>query len=124
MRRNEITPELIELNKRAKELGFPQVMEKGDWYCVQVGDLRVLHLAINKTPYIEDFYDAWLILSFSRCLEWFVSRSKGEMIGLDLNNFIHGYWIMGIKTKTHRGKNIHECGAQSVVKMLEEEQCK
>ena len=31
MRRSEITPELIEVSKQAKELGFPQVIEEGDW---------------------------------------------------------------------------------------------
>ena len=31
MRRSEITKELIELSKRAKELDFPQVVEEGDW---------------------------------------------------------------------------------------------
>jgi len=33
MRRNEITPELIEFSKRAKKLGFPQDVECGDFVC-------------------------------------------------------------------------------------------
>ena len=60
-----------------------------------------------------------LILSFSRCLEWLEENNKGMMIGLDLNNFIRGHWIVVIKTKTYRGRNIHEVGAKAVVMKLE-----
>ena len=34
MRESEITKELENLSKRAKELGFPQVVEEGDWLFV------------------------------------------------------------------------------------------
>ena len=135
MRRSEITKELIELSKRAKELGFPQNVEEGDWvfehdyvetkYCLRnpsvssKGTLRDKYTDGIIRIHVEADY--WfLILEFSRCLEWLENKSKGEMIGLDLNNFIHGHWIMGIKTKTYRGKNIHEVGAKAVVMKLEE----
>ena len=129
MRRSEITPELIELSKRAKELGFPQDVEEGDslwastYYPILFGGRRMfakdgrIYLKTKSPVCIAPTY--CLILSFSRCLEWLESESKGEMIGLDLNNFVHGHWIMGIKTKTYRGKNIHEVGAKAVVMKLE-----
>ena len=128
MRRSEITPELIELSKRAKELGFPQDVEEGDWvgYC-KIGfnferKYFFKHVQTNKQAIKlnnSKQKNHFLILSFSRCLEWLEDNNKGEMIGLDLNNFIHGHWIMGIKTKTYRGKNIHEVGAKAMVKRLE-----
>ena len=124
-----ITPELIDLSKRAKELGFPQDVVEGDWLivdgisepylCGEDYDVEEDGIYIDGTMLCET-KEYVLILSFSRCLEWLEANNKGEMIGLDLNNFIHGHWIMGIKTKTHRGKNIHECGAKAVVKRLEE----
>ena len=131
MRRSEITPELINLSKRAKELGFPQDVEVGMWVMIKFPRLDWRPQLFDTGWSVEegymysysadDDYGEWhLILSFSRCLEWLEANNKGEMIGLDLNNFIHGHWIMGIKTKTHRGKNIHECGAKAVVKRLEE----
>ena len=130
MRRSEITQELIELSKRAKKLGFPQDVERGLW--IQYKDnIGISSLAVvqvvkpRETIWTDDgreidWEDDWfLILEFSRCLEWLEDNNKGEMIGLDLNNFIHGHWIMGIKTKTYRGKNIHEVGAKAMVKILE-----
>ena len=117
MRRSEITPKLIELSKSAKELGFPQDAEEGEWYISdRVNEL--VQWGSHPTNF-NDNQHLCVILSFSRCLEWFVSRSKGEMIGLDLNNFIHGYWILAIKTKSYRGENIHEAIAKAVVKILE-----
>ena len=130
MRRSEITPELIELSKRAKELGFPQDVEEGDWFSAKgwknpwLCDDHSKFIFDKNTVYYEEnkISDRWfLILSFSRCLEWLESESKGEMIGLDLNNFIHGYWILGMKSRTYRGENIHEAIAKAVVKILEGE---
>ena len=130
MRESEITPELIELSKKAKELGFPQDVEEGDslwaptYYPILFNKRRMftkderIYLKTEDPVCIAPKY--CLILSFSRCLEWLEDNNKGEMIGLDLNNFIHGHWIMGIKTKTYRGKNIHEVGAKAVVMKLEE----
>ena len=121
MRRNEITPELIELSKRAKELGFPQDVERSDWVIKKwKSGLHRISFVGNIKAFRQQNLDYALILSFSRCLEWLENKSKGEMIGLDPNNFIHGHWIMGIKTKTYRGKNIHEAGAKAVVMKLEE----
>lgn len=95
MRRNEITPELIEFSKRAKKLGFPQDVEsikEGDWLCDSVSQEILLvteiqhHVFISAPPTIsieavnidddnnsviyDDPYDYTLILEFSRCLEW------------------------------------------------------
>ena len=86
MRRSEITPELIELSKRAKELGFPQDIEQGDWIfceCKDIPDqprgygLECIwdeHPDIGSEDLIKSDTDC-LILSFSRCLEWLVKRS-------------------------------------------------
>jgi len=122
MRESEITKELIELSKRAKELGFPQDVEEGDWYGYMTYPDELFVLGKNEMICGVETEETklYLILEFSRCLEWLADNNRGMMIGLDLNNFIHGHWIMGIKTKTYRGKNIHECGAQAIVKRLEE----
>lgn len=34
MRKSEITPELIQLSKSAKELGVSQDVGEGDWVCI------------------------------------------------------------------------------------------
>lgn len=100
MRESEITPELIELSKRAKELGFLQgvtSIKEGDWLCDSVSQEILLvteirhHVFISAPPKIsieavnieddnnsviyDDPYDYTLILSFSRCLEWLRERA-------------------------------------------------
>ena len=125
-----ITPELINLSKRAKALGFPQDVEEGDWLVFQRrwrnkhADGVINSIYLNKRGSLKGWWNMtsneFLILSFSRCLEWLAKKNAPAMIGVDLNNFIHGHWIMVMQTKTCRGKNIHECGAKAVVKRLEE----
>ena len=77
MRRADITPELIELSKRAKELGFPQDVEKGDWYgyVTYTDELFVLGAGEMICGVETEETKLYLILSFSRCLEWLVKRS-------------------------------------------------
>ena len=118
MRKSEITIQLIELSIWAKQLGFPQKVEVGDWY--EINGKPVLCNYAHGTLRGFKPEEHSLILSFPNCLSWLEDNNRGEMIGLDLNNFIHGHWIMGIKTKTYRGKNIHEVGAKAVVMKLEE----
>ena len=118
MRESEITIRLIELGIRAKQLGFPQKVGVGDWYEINGKPVLCNYAHGTLRGFIPEEHS--VILSFSSCLSWLEDNNKGEMIGLDLNNFIHGHWIMGIKTKTYRGKNIHEVGAKAVVMRLEE----
>jgi len=74
MRKHEITDELVQLSKLAKELGFPQDVEEGDWACEQDDFAFLIDLDIKKMiDYKEDrrlaLMGYTLILSFSRCLE-------------------------------------------------------
>ena len=76
VRRSEITPELIELSKRAKELGFPQDVEEGDWvkpyeYIVLFNPMSMC-IEGEIIRYANGLIcDNWfLILSFSRCEEF------------------------------------------------------
>jgi len=117
MRRSEITDELIRLSKLAKELGFPQDMDKGDWYLG--GDKKTLEL-IETTGYF--LIGSTLILSFSRCLEWL--REQGcytWLVGFTEKDtkplFVHVY--RGNEIIEGEGKSIEECGAKAVVKILE-----
>jgi len=76
----------------------------------------------SENPFETCVPDDWfLILSFSRCLEWLEEQHHPKVLGLTLeaNNFIHGHWILSIKTKSHRGENIHEAIAKAVLKRLE-----
>ena len=120
MRRSKITDELVQLSKLAKELGFPQDVEEGDWFLIQDNDYKSGYSSPKLCEFFENNPNNVLILSFSRCLKWLEEKNKGMMIGLDLNNFIRGHWIMVIKTKTYRGRNIHEVGAKAIVMKLEE----
>ena len=72
MRKSEITPELIELSKRAKELGFPQIVCVGDWY--EINGKPVLCNYAHGTLRGFNPEEHSLILSFSRCLEWLWER--------------------------------------------------
>jgi len=118
MRKSEITPELIELSKRAKELGFPQDVERGDWVCDVTDD----ELYLIET--LKEEGDA-LILSFSRCLEWLRGKDGIDGISVDedkLNKrsicemeFRDVYDGCQTEAKTH-----HEAIAKAVVKILEE----
>ena len=70
MRESEITPELIEFSKKAKELGFPQDVENGDWVVMDNGlpELVGTYYIAQQKKALSD--RLCLILSFSRCLEW------------------------------------------------------
>ena len=126
MRRNEITTELIELSERAKELGFPQDIEEGDWEAWDDGLANVtIHLI--KTP--NKLGDGeFLILSFSRCLEWL--REKGYEVRLesrDIEYYKNRGWTAGVTVMKgnefhvyHSAKTHHEAIAKAVVKILEE----
>ena len=125
MRRSKITPELIELSKRAKELGFPQDMEEGDWFYYidtifladadHLRDIRDSYFGIGETT---------LILSFSRCLEWL--RERGYLY-FDCLNHPDNTWS-GLVAHPPKGKEDfvispskthHELSAKAVVKILE-----
>ena len=128
MRRGEITPELIELSKRAKELGFPQGVEEGDWYLTNLfTDMKDkgsnfeqnlnLMLAVTKGKLLGKH--EYLILTFSRCLEWL--KEKEWLIRTDVGKdhdctiFMQSPYVQFFKAKTH-----HEAIAKAVVKTLEE----
>jgi len=144
MRRNEITPELIEFSKRAKKLGFPQDVECGDFVCyINTYGNREISV-VTKTVSSKTFWlgdgsyilpeDEWfLILSFSRCLEWLrerawelrtlqerTHRQKGferwhiEIIKVHPKMFSMKHHYMD-NAKTH-----HEAIAKSICRILEE----
>jgi len=138
MRRNEITSELIELSKRAKELGFPQDVEEGDFVCYinAYGNREtsvVTKVISSKTFWLGDGSylleeDNWfLILSFSCCLEWL---KKEGYLYLDafLDDGIHWHLFSGQieydrtikKDSFGKAKTHHEAIAKAVVKILED----
>ena len=136
MRRSEITPELIELSKRAKELGFPQDVERGDWVldedkgillCVTNVPLACHEFDAQNDNYFKNFEkeDDWFfILSFSRCLEWLWER--GWKI---ITSGYPEYTRVTVGRKdgsinpeiTKIAKTHHEAIAKAVVKILEGE---
>ena len=124
MRRSEITPELIELSKRAKELGFPQVMEKGDWFLIQDNDYKSGYSSPKLCEFFENNPNNVLILSFSRCLEWLWER--GWKI---ITSGYPEYTRVTVGRKdgsinpeiTKIAKTHHEAIAKAVVKILEGE---
>jgi len=137
MRRNEITSELIELSKRAKELGFPQDVEEGDWAYESKDEHRVFLIGseikkiIDSQEYERLILGGYtLILSFSRCLEWLEQQGdldRFSVVRYRIYGISHVGWeaIATIKyldgqrfegiAKTH-----HEAMAKAVVKILEE----
>ena len=154
MRKSEITPELIELSKKAKEIGFPQDVEEGDWvhdsernevllfgkdcfsddapYDGVVGRLKTHDFRGYVNGYIEK--EHWfLILSFSRCLEWLRDAKYTLMClrsdlftGTDNNCRIElfNYETRGNPMTEPRrilrgGKTHHEAIAKAVIKILE-----
>ena len=123
MRRSEVTPELIELSKRAKELGFPQDVEEGDWvkpyeYIVLFNPMSMC-IEGEIIRYANGLIcDNWfLILSFSRCLEWLQKEKYG--VNLAFNTFIWDQYIFFVGTQSSRAKIHHEAIAKAVVKILE-----
>ena len=126
MRNSEITPELIELSRRAKELGFPQDVEEGDWV-VEDEYSQNIYCLRSPTVYpdgsIDDEYDNcdirfkaradhwFLTLSFSRCLEWLQERLNVPFDDINYASLVAGLYLK---------RNIHEAGAKAVVKILEE----
>lgn len=139
MRKSEITDELIALSKKAKELGFPQDVENGDY--IQHGNETKLvlcevdaNLGELREPCCIDWKhhistlsnqeDWFLILSFSTCLAWL--REKGYLY-FDCLNHPDGTWS-GIVAHPPKGKedfvikpssSHHELGAKAVIKVLE-----
>ena len=124
MRKHEITDELIRLSKLAKELGFPQVVESGQWVWSNLD--QEMYCAQNKIPIDlrEAAPEEVLILSFSRCLEW--AKGNDLVVTMDASNdgadFV-SIWASGGEVRG-RAKVHHEAIAKAVVKMLEAEQCK
>ena len=144
MRRSEITSELIDLSKLAKELGFPQDVEEGDFVCYINAygnrEISVVTKAISSKAfwlgdgsYILEEDNWFLILSFSRCLAFLRERGwhiaelgeckSGDMDILITNDpyawdsftvFDHDSPHIGEEGKTH-----HKAIAKAVVKILE-----
>ena len=135
MRRADITPELIELSKRAKELGFPQDVEKGDWYgyVTYTDELFVLGAGEMICGVETEETKLYLILSFSRCLEWL----RGKFRDMHLDSLVYGkskwefdvcdpldkikYENIGFEGRNANAKTHHEAIAKAVVKILEGE---
>jgi len=136
MRESEITPELTELSKRAEELGFPQDIEGGDYACIKFDRLGWQPQLFGGDMEIQDgrvyfystdgFYFEWfLILSFSRCLEWL--REKGwRFVGWsdpwpdDENQNLEIEIMQGSEGRWEDAKTHHEAIAKAVVKILKE----
>jgi len=137
MRRSEMTPALIELSKRAKELGFPQDVERGDWVldedkgillCVTNVPLACHEFDAQNDNYFKNFEkeDDWfLILSFSRCLKWLGEQNYNMSGGYEKppEYFQFSFsgkqapWDVHFEADTH-----YEAIAKVVVKILEGEQ--
>jgi len=119
MKKSEITPELIQLSKRAKELGFPQDVEMGDWYGYVTYTDELFLLGKDEMIHGVETEETklYLILSFSRCLEWLNKEKYGVTLGL--NTFIWDQYIFFVGTQSSRAKTHHEAIAKAVVKILE-----
>ena len=104
MRKGEITPELIELSKRARRVGFPQNIRPGDW--IIVGGQSALVTAMTpkevvftstRPCYTGGIPDSWarkpraatLILSFSRCLAWLREHQDYDVVTVNPNTNPH-----------------------------------
>ena len=125
MRRGEITPELIELSKTAKSLGFLQDVEEGDWTYLETdafGESLILVTAIhNKALCDKEF----LILSFSRCLEWLKKNEyQCQSIYEHANLYLWTVNLIGERRVITEAKTHHEAIAKAAVKILEEVRCK
>ena len=133
MRRSEITPELIEISKRAKELGFPQDVERGDWVldedkgillCVTNVPLACHEFDAQNDNYFKNFEkeDDWFfILSFSRCLEWLKENGSAQNMELFVErDDEYCSWIRDFIT-SEQAPTHHEAIAKAVVKILEGE---
>ena len=132
MRKSEITPELIDLSKRAKELGFPQAIEEGDF-----GNIEDTNGKFFITLLTEDYMNCpklenndFLIPSFSRCLEWL--RERGYQI--ELRHYGAECWYLfeliendtekqeDVTVDEQEGETHHEAIAKAVCKILSEGQ--
>jgi hypothetical protein len=128
MRRSEITPELIELSKRAKELGFPQDIVYADWYIREDKHYKsgysnpLLWVWQGQEPKPELKEAIFLILSFFRCLEWLRRKGYGAKFEFIPKRSrceiaIHSSNItIAVDSKATSG---HEAIAKAVVKILE-----
>lgn len=127
MRKSEITNELIQLSKSAKELGFPQDVQEGDWYGITDN--------LNKSsiflcgPHIGNFNakkqkGAFLILSFSICLAWLKSKAGVHELYLSFYNPLREVELEYSDKQGGKngacGKSHHEAITKAVVKVLEE----
>ena len=136
MRCSEITPELTELSKKAKALGFPQDIEEGDW-----GNIEDSNGKFFVTLLTEDYMNCpelenndFLILSFSRCLEWLQEdwflwsaqehNTDRETFGVMVTRAVEsGVFVWSDDCPEHciytKAKAHHEAIAKAVVKILE-----
>jgi len=128
MRRSEISKELIELSKRAKELGFPQDVDEGDWGNIQDyhGKFFITLITEEYTAYPYLGKNDFLILSFSRCLSWLKLQDNGVCNDFVLISADEGYWIERANAQDEDdifplAKTHHEAISKAVCKILEEE---
>ena len=126
MRKSEITPELIELSKKAKELGFPQDVEEGDWIYIP-HNKTLMHIIDDgriNLLFIIELQDNWhSILSFSQCLEWLKERGVVRVDIVETERKVT-LWVVfekGLDKSLLKpdGKTHHEAIAKAVVKILE-----
>ena len=135
MRKSEITPELIELSKRAKELGFPQDVETGEWIQIPEGnypsETKLIH-GDGQVQIYQDIFDKlsdrghFMVLSFDISLAWL--REKGWSVKsmtewgqgytITIAEYRHPNQFISVQSypKTH-----HEAIAKAVIKVLEGE---
>jgi len=131
MRQNEITDELIRLSKRAKELGFPQDVEVGDWlYVIDYynGPQTILmentlfkdRECIHSLSDDSVFQEWWKVLSFSTCLAWL--ETKNLHIDIEINGAVTISWRSrepGDDWKNIDSETHHEAICKCVIKVLE-----
>ena len=105
-------------------------MEEGDWIAKKIDDMKnwpdCYSIQLTISSLAEMTGDMFLVLSFSRCLEWLHEKN---WILEDMFDAQPGYSVRFVTTHHMRGdedlsgmgKTIDECGAKAVVKTLEEE---
>jgi len=133
MRRSEITEKLIALSKKAKELGFPQDVEEGDYVCLETDEMNTYLLTAKQATIFPT--REFLILTFSRCLSWLQERGwnaiqfgrRYDETQLEMSIFHDNFYekkeqpkemwkhLIETKAETH-----HEAIAKAVCQVLEE----
>ena len=121
MRRNEITDELIQLSKKAKELGFPQDVEEGDWYGYVTYTDEIFLLASNELLIGKETEETatYLVLSFSTCLAWL--EQQGCTYFLDARRMNYEVFVYKYGQQIAHGKAPMRIEAitKAVIKVLE-----